>query len=70
MSLNFFPEMVKNNVAHEGGNQGDHEIGNREYILNRVSQGLPLRAVGVRELPHQKVGIKEEDDETHLDEGP
>ena len=57
-------------MADHCGKDGDDKISDREYIQDRVKQRLSLGAVGIREFPHKQVGIKQEDDETHLGDRP
>jgi hypothetical protein len=57
-------------MADQRRNDRDGEIDDRKYILDRVKQGLSLGAVGVCEFPHQKIGIKQKDDKTHLGDRP
>jgi len=61
--------MFKNHVANQRGNDGNHEIGERENIFNCESQTLSP-AICVRKFPHEKVGIEEEAYESNFDDRP
>jgi hypothetical protein len=53
-SLNLLAKIFKNYVADQSGNDGNHEIGGRENIINGENQALSL-AIATSKLPHQKV---------------
>jgi len=63
MPLEFLPQIFENYVTAQCANDGNYEVGAREDLLNRECQGLSV-AIRTRKLPHQKIGIEQEDYET------
>jgi len=55
-------------MPNHRGNDGDGEIRDRKNIAECEGQSFPVSA-GPIELSHQKIGIKEEDDERNLNQG-
>ena len=67
--LNSLAEIFKNDVADHSGNHGDGEIRGGENIVDGECESLSLR-IRMLEFAHQEIGIKQEDDETNLDQRP
>ena len=66
--LEFSAEELEDNVADEGGEDGDGEVGEGEDVGQGEGEGLAV-AGGAVELAHEEVGVEEEDDEGDLDDG-
>ena len=60
-------EVFEDDVADGGGNDGDGEVLDGEDVIEGDGEGF-AGSVGVVELAHEEVGIKEEDDERDLDD--
>jgi hypothetical protein len=67
--LEFFAEVFEDDVADEGGDDGDEEVLAGDDVVQGDGEGL-AGAVGGVELAHEEVGVEEEDDERDLDNGP
>ena len=67
--LEFLAEKLKDNVADEAGDDGNHEICSRENIVECEGQGLSV-SVRVSEFAHQEIGVEKEDDEADFNDGP
>jgi hypothetical protein len=59
---------MKDSMSNQRGNQGDGEIRDRKNIAEGEGQSFTVSADPI-ELSHQKIGIKEEDDERNLNQG-
>src|SRR5713101_5959324 len=68
-NLKFLPEVLKNDIADQCGNDRNCEVGGCKNIFKGKNQGLSL-LICMRKLPHQKIGIKQEDYETDLNDRP
>jgi hypothetical protein len=53
-ALNSLAKKFNDHVANQSGNDGNHEIGNCENILNSENQALSS-VIGMSEFPHQKI---------------
>jgi len=67
MGLELLAEVLEDDVADGGRNDGDGEVLDREDV--NQGDGEPLTwATGAVELAHQEVGVEEEDDESDLEQ--
>ena len=64
-----FAQELKDGVADGGGHDRDDEILPGQDIVKGERKALAL-PIAARELTHQKIGIKEEDNEGDLNAGP
>ncbi|MGA3160594.1 MAG: hypothetical protein ABSC77_05200 [Terracidiphilus sp.] len=55
-------------MPNQRGKDGDGEIRDRKNIVQSKGQSFPM-SIGPGELSHQKVCIKEKDNERNLDQG-
>jgi hypothetical protein len=65
--LELLAEELEDEVACEGGEDSNGEVGEGEDVLKGEGEGLAGSGVAV-ELAHQEVGVEEEDDEGYFDE--
>jgi hypothetical protein len=61
------PRSIKDHVAHQSGNDGNSQIGDRKNIFNGESPGFSP-ATCTTEFPHQEIGIEQKDYETDLND--
>ena len=66
--LEFLSQMLKHDVADEGGDERDNEVRHGQDVVECVSQRFSL-TVGDGEFAHEKVGIEEKNDECDFDDG-
>jgi hypothetical protein len=66
--LEAFAQVFEDDVADEGGDEADDEVGSGEDVVEAGGEGF-AGGVGVGELAHQEVGVEEEDDESDFDNG-
>ena len=67
MGLELFAEVLEDDVADGGGDDGDGEVPDGEDVVEGDGEGFAA-AAGAVELSHEEVGVEEEDDEGDLDE--
>jgi len=67
MGLELFAEVLKDDVADGGGDDGNCEVPDGEDVVEGDGEGFTA-ATGAVELSHEEVGVEEEDDESDLDE--
>ena len=60
--------MFEDDVADEGGDDADGEVGKGEDVVEGGGEGF-AGGIGAVELAHQEVGVEEEDDEGDFDDG-
>jgi hypothetical protein len=65
--LEFTAEELEDHVADEGCDVGDEEVWESEDVGEGQGEGFALSGRAV-ELPHEQVGIEEEDDEADFDD--
>ena len=65
--LEFFAEVLEDDVADQGGEDGDGEVGGGEDVAQGEGEGLAA-ACRAAKLSHEEVGVEEKDDEADLDE--
>src|SRR5580698_1096279 len=63
------PEMFHHQVTDQRSRERDGKIGRGENVVDRPHQTFSPCGSGPCEFSHQEVRIKEEDDETNLDDG-
>ena len=68
MGLETFAEVFEDDVADDGGDEADGEVGGGEDVGEGEWRGF-AGGVGTVELAHEQVGVEEEDDEADLDRG-
>ena len=66
-SLQLFAQELEDPIADEGADQGNEEVRGRDDVVQGKGEGLAL-AVDARELAHEQIGIKEEDDKRDFDQ--
>ena len=66
-SLQFVSKKFNKHITNERGYYSDLKIGHRKNIFNGPKQALAPGYTGTLKFPHQKIGIKKEDDETGFD---
>jgi hypothetical protein len=69
VNLEFLSKVFKNHVAKHCANDRNREICGREDLLNGECQALSV-AICTRKLPHQKIGVEQEDYETDFNAKP
>jgi len=67
--LQSLPNKFNKHITDEGGDDGDEKIGSGKNISDSPGQASPLSSPRALEFTHQEIGIKKEDNETHLDHG-
>jgi len=60
--------MFKNQISNESGNYCNHKIFHGKNIFNSKKQSLTT-LICTSKFPHQKVGIKKDNDEPNLNNG-
>ena len=65
--LEAFAQVFEDDIAGDGGDEGDGEVGKGEDVVEGVGEGLGV-GVGAGELAHEEVRVEEEDDEGDLDD--
>src|SRR6266446_3521384 len=68
--LESFSKKFKQDVADERGDHGNCKIGSGKHISDCPSHAPLLPHAGALKFSHQKIGIKQEDDKTDLDQRP
>ncbi len=69
MRLQPLAQVLEDDIADGAGNDGDGKVSGGEDVEQGHAEALADAAFPV-ELPHQEVGVEEEDNECHLDDGP
>jgi len=67
-ALELLAEVFEDDVADDGGEDGDGEVLAGDDVVQGEGEGL-ASAVGAVELSHEEVGVEEEDDEGDLNHG-
>jgi len=65
-----FAKIFEQDVANEGGQHRNLEIGDGEDVFDRPDEPSRPSHAGTLKLPHQQIGIEQEDDESYFDESP
>ena len=65
--LESLAEELDQDKSGDGGDDGDFKVGDGQNIFDCRGHAPFLTDAGAFEFSHQEIGIKEEDDETHLD---
>ena len=66
--LTFFPKKFKGDVADDRGYRGDFKIGSGKNISDCPSYAPLFLHARALKFSHQKIGIKQENDKTYLDD--
>jgi hypothetical protein len=66
-NLKFLTKIFNDDVSHQAGNNGNHQIRDGENIFYGENPRFSL-AICTAELTHQKIGIKQENYETDFND--
>src|ERR1035441_8291038 len=65
--LEFLSQKFEKDIPKKRSDQRNFKVGNRKDIADGPDESLLLSHAGVLKLPHQKIGIEQEEDKTYLD---
>src|ERR1700743_2025214 len=68
--LYLLPQIFKNNIPHYRGSEGYLKIAEGKNIIQRPPKAFLLAVAGAVILAHQQIGVKQENNKPHLDQGP